>query len=294
MAMPGIKQHQIWLFIAPFFVVFAVFTVWPLIFNAWLAFHDYFFRGGHTLWNGFANFVALADDDQYFHPAVKNTLLFLVVVPIIQVVSLGLALLVSPKRLGAFRAMLYLPVILAVSIAGVVWRQVLHAEGMLNQMLASITGLPLLDMPPWLDSPSTAMYGVLLFFCWKHIGYYMVLYLAGLQMVPKQLLEAAMLDGAGVWMRIRHVILPAIQPVILLCTLLTTIAALKAFQEVMVLTGGESDTITVQMYVYGAAMYSQNFGLGAAAAFLMSIFCLALAWVQWQLFGETGLLRGRK
>ncbi|WP_245579306.1 carbohydrate ABC transporter permease [Chitinilyticum aquatile] len=278
---------------SPFLLFFAVFTVWPLLFNGWLAFHDFHLRTGNTLWNGFANFVALAEDDSTFHPAVKNSALFLLTVPVIQICALALALLLNPDKplLGTFRVLFYTPVVIAISIGALVWRQILMPDGMLTWIGATLLGVDMQQMPDWLNDQRTALWSVMAFFCWKHIGYYMVLYLAGLQAVPKTLLEAATLDGANYGMRLRHVVFPAIQPVILLSTLLCTISALRAFQEILVMTGGDADTQTVPLYVFGAAIFGLNFGVAAAAALLLTLVCLGLAWLQWKWLGEDGLLR---
>ncbi|WP_028455705.1 carbohydrate ABC transporter permease [Chitinilyticum litopenaei] len=293
MARPGVGERTAWLFMAPFLLLFAVFTLWPLLFNGWLAFHDYFIRSGNMAWNGFAHFVALAEDEQYFHPALRHTLIFLLVVPVLQLTALGLAILLSPARagFGFFRALCYSPVILSVTIGAVVWQQLLQQDGLVNWLLGLISGVPRQSLPDWLNSTDWALPATMAFFCWKYAGYYMVLYLAGLQGVPKTLQEAAMLDGAGPWARFRHVTLPALQPVILLATLLSTIAALKAFQEVIVLTGGGNGTITLLVYAYYSAFYAQNFGIAGAVALLMTLLCLLLATLQLRWFGEHGRLR---
>lgn len=293
MARPGVSERTAWLFMAPFLLLFAVFTLWPILFNGWLAFHDYFLLSGNTAWNGFANFVFLAEDKQYFHPALLHSLIFLLVVPLLQLVAFGLALLVRPRRPGTgfFRALFYSPVILSVAIAAVVWQQLLQPDGLVNWLIASVTGLARHHPPDWLNDADYALAATMLFFCWKYAGYYMVLYLAGLQSVPRSLLEAAMLDGAGAWARLRHVTLPAMQPVILLSTLLSTIAALKAFQEIIVLTGGDAGTSTLLVYAYFVGFYGQNFGVAGAVALLLTLFCLLLAWLQMHWLGEHGVLR---
>ncbi|WP_432721344.1 sugar ABC transporter permease [Jeongeupia wiesaeckerbachi] len=292
MAMPGVHPRTAYLFIAPFFAVFAVFTLWPMLFNLWLAFRDYFPQTGNSMWNGFAHFVELADSESFGH-TLKNSLLFLLLVPLLQAGAFGLALLVHTRLpgIGFFRALYYLPVVIAVSIAAVVWQQVLRFDGLFNWLLESVRLIDFGTQPDWLGNPQLALYAVMAFSFWKNVGYYMVLYLAGLQTVPRAPLEAAQIDGADAWQRLRHVVLPAMQPVILLCTLLSTIQALKTFQEVIVLTGGQADTQTALVFVYGAAFFGHNFGLAAAAGLIVTLACLALAALQLRYFGEHGLLR---
>ncbi|KAF0815239.1 Lactose transport system permease protein LacF [Andreprevotia sp. IGB-42] len=289
MAKPGVHRYTAYLFVLPFLLPFAVFSLWPLLYNVWLSLMDYFLAERITAWNGLANYVTLSESE-WFAQGLKNSLLFLLVVPLMQAAALALALLVQQKLRGIsfFRAVYYLPVIIAVSIAGVVWRYVFHYEGMLNGVL-SFTGLWPGAAVDWLGEPKVALYATMLFSLWKNVGYYMVLYLAGLQAVPRALIDAAHLDGAGPWQRLRHVTLPTLRPVILLCTLLSTIGALKAFQEILVLTGGRSDTITLLMFVYSAAFRGQSFGVAAAAAVVMMVVCFVIAAAQFRLFGQKGI-----
>jgi len=287
MAKPGASRLTPYLFIGPFLLPFAVFSLWPLLDNLWLSFMDYFLAERATLWNGFANYVLLTEADWSLQ-VLKNTLLFLLTVPCMQMVALALALLVQqPLRgMGFFRTLYYLPVVIAISIAGVTWRYVFHYDGVLNGLLSLLWPGVQID---WLGDRHVALYATMLFSLWKNAGYYMVLYLAGLQSVPRALLDAAQMDGAGCWQRLRHVTLPALRPIILLSTLLSTIGALKAFQEILVLTGGASDTLTLLMLVYGAAFHWQSFGLAAAVAVLMMLLCFTIAAVQFQLFGPRGV-----
>ncbi|MDR3429300.1 MULTISPECIES: carbohydrate ABC transporter permease [Silvimonas] len=294
MALPGVRPQTAWLFVAPFFAVFAVFTLWPVGFNAWLAFTDYFIRTGHTQWNGFANFVMLTWHEVEFGAALKNSLIFLVLVPLLQLGGLLLALLLHRPfaGAGAIRALCYVPVIIAMSISAVVWQQIFHYDGLLNAMLATLHLIPADLQPDWIGRPNLALCAVIFFSFWKNLGFYMVLYLAGLQSVPRDQHEAAILDGAGRVARLWHVTLPALQPVVLLSTLLSTIYALKVLQEPLLLAhGGASDTTTALLFVYKAAFFGQRFGLAAAAGLVITLICLALATVQFRVFGPQGWLR---
>jgi putative chitobiose transport system permease protein len=280
-------------FLAPALILMGIFVFWPVGFNTYLAFHDYEIAGGATTWNNFANFKHIWEEE-LFHQAVKNSLLFLLVVPPIQLFSLLIAKLVNNKLPGMtfFRAVYYIPVITAISIAGVVWSFVLNYTGMLNAILSSIGHMffllpetTMLEID-WLGNPHIAMYSIMLFTFWKGLGYYMVLYLAGLQGIPSEVEEAAILDGANAWDRFWKITVPMMKPTILLCTMLSTIGALKVFQEVVVLTSGKAETYTALFYVYDQAFKNFNFGVSAAAGLVVTFFCVLLAALQFRFFGE--------
>nr|WP_314899258.1 sugar ABC transporter permease [uncultured Deefgea sp.] len=280
-------------FLAPALILMGIFVFWPVGFNTYLAFHEYEIAGGATTWNNFANFKQIWEED-LFHQAVKNSLLFLLVVPPIQLFSLLIAKLVNNKLPGMtfFRALYYIPVITAISIAGVVWSFVLNYTGMLNAILSSIGHMffllpetKMLEID-WLGNPHIAMYSIMLFTFWKGLGYYMVLYLAGLQGIPSEVEEAAILDGANAWDRFWKITVPMMKPTILLCTMLSTIGALKVFQEVVVLTSGKAETYTALFYVYDQAFKNFNFGVSAAAGLVVTFFCVLLAALQFRFFGE--------
>ncbi len=151
-----------------------------------------------------------------------------------------------------------------------------------------LTSLGLLhDQIDWLGEPKIALYMMMIFTFWKGIGYYMVLYLAGLQAIPSEVEEAAVLDGANAWQRFWKITVPMVKPTILLCTLLSTIAAIKVMQEPIVLTkGGKGDTYTALFYVYDQAFRNFNFGRAAAAGLVITFFCVLLAIIQFRFFGE--------
>ncbi|WP_028448675.1 MULTISPECIES: carbohydrate ABC transporter permease [Chitinibacter] len=280
-------------FLAPALIFMGIFVFWPVGFNTFLAFHNYEIAGGATEWNNFANFVRIWEEP-LFHQAVKNSLLFLIVVPVIQLASLLIAKLVNNKLPGMtfFRAVYYIPVITAISIAGVVWTFVFKYDGLLNEFLSTI--LHFFHLYPqdklveiqWLQEPSIAMYSIMIFTFWKGIGYYMVLYLAGLQAIPTEVEEAAILDGANAWDRFWRITVPMVKPTILLCTMLSTIGALKVFQEVVVLTDGKAETYTALFYVYDQAFRNYDFGVSAAAGLVVTFFCMVLAAIQFRFFGD--------
>jgi putative chitobiose transport system permease protein len=270
-----------YLFLAPALILMGIFTFWPVGYNAYLAFNDYSIADGTATWNNFAHFK---------YQALINSLIFLLIVPVIQIAALLLAKLVNNKLPGMtfFRAAFYIPVITAISIAGVVWVNVYKYDGILTWFLQALHLIPQGSegQVDWLGNPSIALFGVMLFTFWRGIGWFMVLYLAGLQAIPKEVEEAAILDGANVFQRFWKITVPMVKPTILLCTLMSTIAAMKILQEVVVLTKGQADTYTALYYVYDQAFRNYNFGRAAAAGLVVTFFCMILAAIQFRFMGE--------
>ncbi len=288
------SNFMAYFFLAPALILMGVFVFWPVGFNTYLAFNHYEIAGGAVEWNNFDNFRRIWEED-LFHQAVKNSLLFLIVVPFIQLLSLLIAKLVNNKMPGMtfFRAVYYIPVITAISIAGIVWQFVFKYDGMLNAFLTNITHIIPFFFPAdyvvdidWLGDPDIAMYSIMIFTLWKGLGYYMVLYLAGLQAIPAEVEEAAILDGATAWDRFWKITIPMVKPTILLCTMLSTIGALKVFLEVLVLTDGKAETYTALYYVYDQAFRNYDFGVAAAAGLVVTFFCMILAAIQFRFFGD--------
>jgi putative chitobiose transport system permease protein len=282
-----------YLFLGPALILLALFTFLPVGFNTYLAFHEYNISDGSATWLGLENFEYIYHEE-LFHSALKNSLIYLLIVPIVQIMALVSAKLVNNQLPGMtlVRATIYIPVITAISIAGVVWGFVYKYDGMLNgffSWLGQHTWLlaagELIEID-WLGDPDIALYATMAFTCWKGVGYYMVLYLAGLQAIPREVEEAAELDGANAWQRFWKITVPMVKPTILLCTLLSTIAALKAFQEVIVLSKGQADTYTALYYVYDQAFKNFVFGRSAAAGLVVTFFCVLLAIAQFRMFRE--------
>ncbi|MBB5191021.1 putative chitobiose transport system permease protein [Silvimonas terrae] len=274
-----------YLFLAPALILMGVLTFWPVGYNTYLAFQDYSIADGSSTWNNFANFKYIAHEELFWN-ALKNSALYLLIVPVIQLAALIVAKMVNNKLPGMtlFRALFYIPVITSISIAGVVWANVYKYDGVLTWLLQSL-GL-LHDQVNWLGEPSIALYMLMIFTFWKGIGYYMVLYLAGLQAIPSEVEEAAILDGANAFQRFWKITVPMVKPTILLCTLLSTIAAIKVYLEVIVLTKGQADTYTALFYVYDQAFRNYNFGRAAAAGVVVTLICVVLAAIQFRLFGD--------
>jgi putative chitobiose transport system permease protein len=278
-----------YLFLAPALVLLSVFTFAPLVLGVFLAFADYNVLTPPR-WVGTEN-LRIVTQDPAFWVALRNSLRYLLVVPALQLAALLLALLVNRRLPGItlFRAAYYVPVITSFAVAGLMWNWMYAQHGVVNWVGLR---LGLLGRPfDWLNHPTLALYAVMLVTFWKGIGYYMVLYLAGLQAIPQELLEAARVDGAGRIQAFFLVTLPLLRPTLLLGTLLSTLAAVKVFEEVYVMTGGGpfGQTTTALLYIYQKAFQEFRFGLATAAGLFVAALGLGLSMLHVRLFREGGL-----
>jgi putative chitobiose transport system permease protein len=267
---------QAYLFLAPALVLFAVFSFWPVGYGSWLAFTDYsLIKPSHFV--GLDNFRYIFNNDM-FVTGLKNSLMFLIIVPVIQVGAIGLAVLVNNKLPGIklFRAAFYVPVVTTISVVGIMWGFMFHEQGTLNYVL---TQLHLVDKPVgWLSDDSIALFAVMFVTVWRGLGWYMVMYLAGLQGIPAEMQEAAILDGANRWQRFWKITVPMLRPTIMVCSIMSVLAALKAYQEVLVLTQGGplNSTFTGLYYAYDQGLKHLKLPRGLAASFVVSVICVGI------------------
>ncbi|MBX9348453.1 sugar ABC transporter permease [Chromobacterium vaccinii] len=282
MRKPRKTTLQAYLFLAPALLLLVMFSFWPVSFGSFLAFTRYNLIDAPQ-WVGLDNFRDLFGDE-LFLSALKNSALYLLVVPIIQLLAMLLAVLVNNSLPGIklFRAAYYLPVVTSVSVIGIIWNFMYTEDGVLN---AALRWLHLINDPVgWLSDDHIALFAVMFITVWRGIGWYMVLYLAGLQAIPADVYEAAQLDGAGRWQRFWRITVPLLAPTILLCSVMSVLAAVKAFEEVQILTKGGpmQSTYTALFYAYEFGIKSLNFGRALAASLVMSAFCIALAWLNFR------------
>lgn len=271
------KQNlQAYLFLAPALVLFAVFSFWPVGYGSYLAFTDYSLIKP-THWVGLDNFRYIFDNAM-FVAGLRNSLLFLLIVPVIQIGAITLAVLVNNRLPGIrlFRAAFYVPVVTTISVVGIMWGFMFHEQGTLNYVLLQ---LRLVNQPVgWLSDDSIALFAVMFVTVWRGLGWYMVMYLAGLQAVPAEMQEAAILDGANRWQRFWKITVPMLRPTIMVCSIMSVLAALKAYQEVLVLTQGGplNATFTALYYAYDQGLKHLKLPRGLAASFVVSICCVAI------------------
>lgn len=251
---------------------------WPAVATFQLAFSKYDIVHP-ARWVGFGNFVAMASDPRFFH-TLSNTALFLVMyLPLVVVLPLLLAILVNTSLPGihAFRMAYYLPVVTSMVAVAVAWRYLFNQEGVINWILRAVTGSHV-SISFLLDT-RWALPSVVVIEAWKSMGLYMMIYLAGLQAVPTELLDAARVDGANAFQRFRHVTNPAMTPYVAVTLTLGMLDAMRSFEAIYMLTqGGPQDaTLTLGYYVWQTAFRNYDMGYASAIGLVMWAIMIALA-----------------
>lgn len=276
-----------WLFLAPFTLLFLLYTAIPAV--AALGFSLTDLRGADLRtplavnFTGLDNYLRLFQDDSFLRD-IGNTALFVAVgVPLTMGVGFTLALALDSgiQRLrGALRTVFFAPVVTNVVAAALIWQYAFHPDGTVNQALA-VVGLA---GPNWLDDPDLAMPVVVLLGVWRNFGTAMVLFLAGLQAIPRDVYEAAALDGAGRWRQLRHITVPLLLPTTLMVSVLLTVFYLQVFDEPYLLTDGGplGSTESVALYTYHQFGAGQ-FGMSSAASFVMLVLVAVVSVVQFRL-----------
>lgn len=257
-------------FLLPALVLMGVYTFFPMIFGTYLAFTEYNVITPPK-WVGLENLRALLTEG-YFWSGLWNSIRYVLVVPVIQLTSIGVAMLVNRRLrgIGIFRTAYYIPVVSSFAVVGLMWGWMYDQYGPVNFVLKT---LGMVDQPSnILLNPYLALYAVMFVTLWKGIGYYMVLYLAGLQSIDPSYEEAAVIDGASRWRVFWNVTLPLLRPTILLCSLLSTISAIKVFEEIFVMTGGgpAGSTYTAMYFIYSKAFQDFQYGEAAAASLVVA------------------------
>ena len=281
------RQVTAMLFISPWIVGFLIFSLYPLLSSAWYSFTDFSVLS-EPIFVGAANYTDMVQDDRFWK-ALWNTISFAALsIPIGMVVSLGLAILLSfdLKAKGVFRTIYFLPSLLPLVCLGVLWQWILNGDvGLINAALMPffdawnfLTGSQLRP-PNWLLDPRFAMPGLILAQTWT-VGNTIVIYLAGLQDVPRQLYESAEIDGAKFLQRLWYITLPVISPVIYFNGIMALIGSFQVFAVPYIITGGtegpDYSLLFVATYIYQQAFDYWNMGYACAIALLLFLLILLL------------------
>ncbi len=274
-------------FMTPALAIILLFTIVPIIGSLILMFYDYSVLG-QTKFIGIKNFVK-AFNDRVFWISIKNSVIFVVVVPVIQILSILLAVLVNRKiwGIGFFRTLYYIPVVTSMVAVSIIWGFIFDTNGVVNTALKD---WGLIRMPlGFLSDKNTAMLCLMFITVWQGLGYYMMMYLAGLQGIPNELCEAATIDGAGKVKVFTSIKLPLLKPYIWFCSLNSVISAIGVFDVVFVLTkGGPNDaTMVINYYSYTKAFQDFQFGYAAAVGAVQAVVTTLLSIVVF-VYGKKG------
>ncbi|MBW4437623.1 MAG: sugar ABC transporter permease [Pleurocapsa minor GSE-CHR-MK-17-07R] len=275
----GIQRMGYW-FILPNLLIFGTFILLPMLLNFY-----YGFTGGTSIlpqnrtWVGTENLSALLTCEDYTRPltctedlfwrGAANTVRF-VVIEVTAIILLSLVTAVALNRRirarGFFRSVFFYPVLLSPVVVALIWKWILQPQGVLNSLLADGRPIPFLTNADW------AMFWVIVVHVWAQMGFYTLILLAGLQAIPKDLYEAASMDGANEWSRFWHITLPLLRPTMLVVLVLTLIRSVQVFDLAFVFTGGGPGTATqfLVQFIFQSAFDDRRFGIAAGASLLLA------------------------
>lgn len=280
------QERAAWGFVAPVLVALGLFFFLPVAAALILSFTDFDIYAvadiGNLRFVGLDNYLRLLETP-LFWKALGNTAWFVILgVPLSIMMSLTAALLLDNKLArfkGFFRTVYFAPVVTTLVAVAVIWRYLLHTRyGLVNWALGGI-GIGPID---WLGDPHWSMPAIVLFAVWKNFGYNMIIILAGLQTIPEELHEAARIDGASAFQRLRHVTLPGLAPVLLVVSILTMAGYFQLFAEPYVMTQGGpvESTVSILYFMYEQGFRWWNLGFASAIAFVLFLIMFALTLVQ--------------
>ena len=270
------RQLAGYLFVSPWVVFFVGIFAFPLCFAVWMSFYDYFFAAPGAAVDrpfvGFDNYTAALTDERVLQ-SFRNVIVFLVInVPLTVGLAIGLAIALNaaiPFR-AFFRTAYFVPYVTASVATIAVWLWLFSSDGLVNRLLG-----PLAPDPPFLINETLAMPTIAVYVTWKQLGFYVLLYLAALQNVPKELYEAAGIDGAGRWAKFRYVTWPGVRPATTLIVVLAVITGSNLFTEPYLLTGGggpNGASATPVLILYQRGIEQGDAGYAAAIGVILVIF----------------------
>ena len=274
-------------FIAPNFIGFAIFTFGPIILAMIMAFMEW--DGNNPMkFVGIQNFINIFSDARFI-ASLKNTIVYAIfTVPLTLIIALALAILLNQKVHGRnfFRTVTFFPYVASLVAVAAVWNMLFTPAkgGIVNQILLNVFHMPAMK---WAAAPKTVMMTIIMFSIWKNMGYYMVIYLAGLQGINGELYEAAGLDGANAWQRFRYVTVPQLKPTTFFVIIMLTINCFKVYDIVYMLAGGSNgvinkSAIVLVYYIYEEAFRNWKLGTSSAASLILFLIVLTITLIQFR------------
>ncbi len=283
-----LKRNSGLLYILPSFILILLFSIIPLFMTLYFSFTKYNVINAPE-WIGFKNYTALFQDS-FFKASVKNTIVYtLLVVPLQTLLSLFLADIIAKQfrnRFGTFiRMVLFIPVISSMILVGMVWKFLLSTDNGIVNMILTFLRLPRIN---WLGTQNTAMISICMTSIWKNVGYFLVIYYAGIMEIPLSYYESAKVDGASRWQEFFYITLPSIKPITYLVVTLGTIWSFQVFDLVYSMTGGGPgrSTLTLVLIIYQYAFKQYKMGYACAVSFVLFLLVLLVSAMQKIAFRE--------
>lgn len=282
------KPAVTWSFLSPWLITLALFWAYPLARSFYLSFTRYNTLSNRTTWIGTSNYERMLGDE-IFWTALSNTMIFVVgTIPFTTLFALAIAVLLNRNIAwrDVYRAGYFIPSVTSIVVLSLIFTNLYAQDGYINSLL-QLTGLPY-PKGGWLQNPSTALGAIMAMDVWIAIGYYVVLFLAALQTIPKDLYEAAELDGASQWDQFKRVTLPGLRPMLLFVIVINTIRSFQVFTEVYVMTKGgplHSTTTLVYQVFENAFERADMMGYASAVAYVTFLLILAVSLVQFRFLG---------
>ncbi|WP_127587159.1 carbohydrate ABC transporter permease [Paenibacillus koleovorans] len=275
-----------YLFILPNFAGYALFVLFPILFSLYLVFVDWEYLKGFSgiHWVGLDNFRKLPDDPKFLKSLKNNAVYTLVSVPVSMIIGLLAAVVMNRYVFwkSTLRTLIFLPYVSSLAAVSVVWRVLYEAkQGPINHMLRMLG----VDNPPgWLSSPQSALWALVIMSVWVTIGYTMIIYLAGLQGIPKDLYEAASIDGATGWRSFFRITVPMLTPTTFLIVITLLIWSFQVFGPVAIMThGGPIDsTMVLSYHIYLLAFQFYKMGYAATVSWILFAIIFVITLIQWQ------------
>ena len=289
----GAEARAAWMFLVPALSLIAVFFALPVVAGFVLSFTDFDIYAigdpGVARLVGVRNYHQVLTEPEFWN-ALRNTLVFVFAGgPLSVAASLAAALLVNDRAArfkGLFRVVFFAPVVTTLVAVSIVWRYLYHPHYGLVDRALGLIGIHPID---WLGDPHWAMPAIIVLAVWKNFGYNMLILVAGLQSVPEELYEAAQLDGANAWDRLRHITLPGLKPTLVFVGVTTVIGQFQLFAEPYVMTQGGPlrSTVSIVLYMYEQGFRWWHLGLATSIAFVLFAIMLVATLVQLRLQREV-------
>lgn len=288
-----VRNRWAYIFISPFYILFAVFSLGPMLFSIYMSMATW--KGlGPIEFVGLKNFIYLfsAGGKAFWQSIANGFILFFMYVPLMTFVAIVLAVILNSQKIRGFRffrTLIFAPYVTSMIAAGITFRLLLEYQDGLINILLELVGLPLI---PWLESVWGMRVSVCLLIIWGWLGYNMVIMLAGLQTIPSELTEAAMIDGATPIQTFFRITIPLLRPVILFSVILSTIGTFGLFNEVMAISrygpigGPLRATVTPMVHIYLTAFRTLRYGRASALSYVFAVLIFIFTMLQHKYAGR--------